>query len=198
MTKNSLSWVILAGGRASRMGGNDKGLLSLNDKTLIEIILDKIHQQTETVTINANRNIDAYRKFAPVVSDKIPGFQGPLAGIHAALSDCNTQWVGFTPCDTPNIPHDLVKRLTQSLDNHVDLYVAHDGKRLQPVFSVWNRNVLTKLEPFLKTDNRKIVLLFDHCTVEYVDFSDIPQTFVNLNTPQELKSYLSSSKAAGI
>ncbi len=193
MTKNNLSWTILAGGRSSRMGGNDKGLLSLNDKRLIEIILDKLRQQTDVITINANRNMDVYSEFAPVVCDKISGFQGPLAGIHAALSGCDTQWVGFTPCDTPNIPPDLVKRFTHSLNRQVDIYVAHDGKRLQPVFSVWNRNILNKLERFLETGDRKIILLFDLCTVEYIDFSDIPETFVNLNTPQELESYLSTS-----
>ncbi len=198
MTTNSLSWVILAGGRSSRMGGNDKGLLSLNDKRLIEIILNKLQQQTDTIIINANRNIDAYSELAPVISDKITGFQGPLAGIHAALNHCATEWVGFTPCDTPNIPHDLIKRLTQSLNSDVDVYVAHDGDYLQPVFSVWNRNVLNKLQSFLETDNRKIKLLFDNCNVDYVDFSDIPETFVNLNTPRELESYLSSSKRGDV
>lgn len=189
MHNNSLSWVILAGGRASRMGGNDKGLLMLRDKTLVETVYSRLSNQIELIRINANRNQSTYSKLAEVHSDQIDGFQGPLAGIHASLNLSDTQWIGFTPCDTPNIPDDLVRRLSANLDSKVDVYVAHDGKHAQPVFSVWNKRALPKLESFLQAGDRKIKLLLDRCNTQYIDFSDKPETFINLNTPEELTQF---------
>lgn len=171
------------------MGGIDKGFMLLNGKPLIEHVYTKLSQQIKTISINANRNIEKYKKLAPVHSDSLCGFLGPLAGIHASLATSTTQWVGFTPCDTPNLPDDLVKRLSQNLDDQIDIYVAHDGEHSQPVFSVWNQAVITKLDHFLHNGDRKMKLLFEQCNVHYVDFSDIPDTFVNLNTPEELAQF---------
>ncbi len=79
------SWVILAGGQASRMGGKDKGLVELNGSPLIQYVINKLSQQDVSITINANRNLDSYQAFAPVVSDSFPDYPGPLGGIHAGL-----------------------------------------------------------------------------------------------------------------
>lgn len=189
MNNKTLSWVILAGGRASRMGGNDKGLVLLNGKPLIENVLLKLKPQIDSIYINANRNLVAYESYAPVVTDRMPDFQGPLAGIHAALQNSRSDWVGFTPCDTPNLPEDLVLRLTKRLDPDVDVYVAHDGQHAQPVFSVWNRKSVDQLTKFLSAGDRKIKLLLDRCNTVFVDFSDCPDSFINLNTPEELDHF---------
>lgn len=189
MDNNSISWVILAGGKASRMGGSDKGLLVLNGQTLVEIVHSRLSKQIGHIKINANRNQELYGKLAPVHSDDMSGFQGPLAGIHASLKHANTQWVGFTPCDAPNIPNNIVRRLSKTLEPTVDVYVAHDGKHAQPVFSIWNTRSLPKLESFLRAGDRKIKLLLEQCSTQYVDFSDSPQTFINLNTPDDLTQF---------
>lgn len=77
------SWVILAGGQASRMGGQDKGLIQLNGQPLVQHVIDKLAPQTPTLLINANRNQSQYQQFAPVISDEFPDYPGPLGGIHA-------------------------------------------------------------------------------------------------------------------
>lgn len=79
------SWVILAGGQASRMGGKDKGLIELNQKPLIEHVIERLSPQTPRILINANRNQDAYRAFGFVFSDQFKDFPGPMGGIHAGL-----------------------------------------------------------------------------------------------------------------
>lgn len=81
------SWVILAGGQASRMGGQDKGLIQLNGQPLVQHVIDKLAPQTPTLLINANRNQSQYQQFAPVISDEFPDYPGPLGGI-----------VRFKPC----------------------------------------------------------------------------------------------------
>lgn len=183
------NWVILAGGQASRMGGKDKGLIELNGKPLIEHVLDKLSPQVTTIAINANRNHDIYQKFAPVFGDEVANFPGPLGGIHAGLKHCSSDWVGFVPCDSPNITPDVVERFCSSVKAEHDILVAHDGDYLQPVFTLFHRRVLPKLSAFLERGERKIILLYKECNTHYVDFSDSPECFVNLNTPEELEQF---------
>ncbi|MGV6826868.1 MAG: NTP transferase domain-containing protein, partial [bacterium] len=84
---DSISAVILAGGRGSRMAGRDKGLLTLENRPLIETVLRQISTQIPSVMISANRNLDHYREYdVPVIPDSLEDFQGPLAGIAAALA----------------------------------------------------------------------------------------------------------------
>ncbi|TCV22374.1 molybdenum cofactor guanylyltransferase MobA [Vibrio crassostreae] len=183
------SWVILAGGQASRMGGKDKGLVELNGSPLIQYVINKLSQQDVSITINANRNLDSYQAFAPVVSDSFPDYPGPLGGIHAGLKNASTDWVGFVPCDSPQISDDLVERFCSAVKEDSDILVAHDGEFKQPVFTLFHKRVLPKLEVFLERGDRKIILLYKECVTEYVDFSDSPNCFVNLNTPEELTQF---------
>ncbi|MFM2645950.1 molybdenum cofactor guanylyltransferase MobA [Vibrio diabolicus] len=183
------SWVILAGGQASRMGGKDKGLIELNQKPLIEHVIERLSPQTPRILINANRNQDAYSKFGFVFSDQFKDFPGPMGGIHAGLMHAETDWVGFVPCDSPQINTDLVERFCQAAKEDSDILVAHDGDHQQPVFTLYHKRVLPKLTAFLERGDRKIILLYKECNTSYVDFNDSPNCFVNLNTPEELAQF---------
>ncbi|MEH0760087.1 molybdenum cofactor guanylyltransferase MobA [Vibrio sp. 16] len=183
------SWVILAGGQASRMGGKDKGLIELNHKPLIQHVIERLSPQTPNILINANRNHDSYAQFGQVFSDQFAHFPGPMGGIHAGLVHATTDWVGFVPCDSPQINHDLVERFCQAVNKDTDILVAHDGEFKQPVFTLYHKRVLPKLTAFLERGDRKIILLYKECNTAYVDFSDSPDCFVNLNTPEELAQF---------
>ncbi|MGY5612679.1 molybdenum cofactor guanylyltransferase MobA [Vibrio brasiliensis] len=183
------SWVILAGGQATRMGGQDKGLVQLNDKPLIQHVIERLTPQTERIMINANRNQSIYTQFGEVFSDHFKDYPGPMGGIHAGLLNAPTDWVGFVPCDSPLINNDLVERFCASVTDETDILVAHDGDHQQPVFTLYHKRVLPKLTAFLERGDRKIILLYKECHTQYVDFSDSPNCFVNLNTPEELAQF---------
>ncbi|MFM2589985.1 molybdenum cofactor guanylyltransferase MobA [Vibrio sp. TBV020] len=183
------SWVILAGGQASRMGGQDKGLVQLNDKPLIEHVIERLSSQTSQILINANRNLNTYEKYGQVFSDQFKQFPGPMGGIHAGLVNASTDWVGFVPCDSPLISDDIVERFCQAVTDETEILVAHDGDHQQPVFTLYHKRVLDRLTAFLERGDRKIILLYNECNTKYVDFSDSPQCFVNLNTPEELAQF---------
>lgn len=182
-------WVILAGGQARRMGGQDKGLVSLNDKPLIDYVYHRLHEQGATVAVNANRNQDTYGKYGQVFGDVIENFPGPLGGIHAAMAQLNAEWYGFVPCDCPNLPHNLLEKMYAAIDAGTEIVVAHDGESVQPVVTMYKRDVFERLENFLNNGDRKIVLLYDICNTVFVDFSEEHDAFVNLNTPDELQKY---------
>jgi molybdenum cofactor guanylyltransferase len=180
--------VVLAGGRARRMGGQDKGLITLNQAPLIEYALTALHDQVDAILINANRNIERYETLGyPVIEDRHSGFNGPLAGMASALLAMRTRFLVTVPCDSPALPLDLVDRLLAArARDGAELAVAHDGTRMQPVFALLERTLLPSLEQFLEADGRKIDQWYARHRHALADFSDQPDAFTNVNTPEEL------------
>jgi len=177
--------VILAGGRGSRLGGKDKGLVKLNCTPLIEYILAAVSPQVQRLLINANRNIEEYQRYGyPVVNDDLADFQGPLAGVASAMAVTETNFIVTIPCDSPLLPADLVQRLFHALHGEeAELAVAYDGKRMQPVFALINVKLLPSLLEFLQRGDRKTSLWYTQHKMARADFSDIPEMFLNINTP---------------
>jgi molybdopterin-guanine dinucleotide biosynthesis protein A len=113
----SVTGLILAGGKGSRMGGVDKGLKAFRGKRLVDHVYERLVPQVGGVIINANQNHEEYRTFGVrVVSDAVGGFAGPLAGMHAGLSVSKRPFLASVPCDSPFLPEDLITRLYARID----------------------------------------------------------------------------------
>ncbi len=188
--QTKLTGVILAGGRATRMGGEDKGLLLLNNKCLIEYIIATLRPQVHNLLISANRHQSRYAELNPggrVLADTFGHYDGPLAGMATCLQEATTDYVLFVPCDTPFLSPHLAHRLyTQLIAQQADLSVATDGHRSHPVIALLKRSLLPSLLKFLDTPDRKISHWYAQHHIAHTDFSDIPDTLLNINTPQDL------------
>lgn len=191
--------VILAGGRAQRMGGNDKGLVELKGKPMIHYVIETIKPQIETLVINANRNQSDYQQFGfPVFSDEQAGFLGPLAGIVSALRQTQAKYLLTVPCDCPLLPTDLAKRMLSALEaEKADLAVASDGRREQPVIMLLKPELADSIQVFLDAGDRKIDFWYAQHNVVVVSFADQPMPFININTPEQ-KQQLAESLTEGI
>jgi molybdenum cofactor guanylyltransferase len=187
LDSQQISAVILAGGMGRRMGGQDKGQLELNGRPLIEYVLETIRPQVKTILINANRHQAEYARYGyTVVPDLLQGYQGPLAGFASGIRAATTSYIVTLPCDGPFSPPDLVARLATALDKQdADIAVAHDGERLQPVYALLPVRLSASLESFLAAGERKIDLWYAKHKMVRVDFSDVANTFRNINTPQD-------------
>lgn len=186
--KQQISAVILAGGRSSRMLGEDKGLIKLGNKTLVEHIITTIEHQVGCIFINANRNQDDYQQFSnyPVISDASGDFQGPLAGIVAALKIIKTPYLLILPCDAPLVGAELLAKLANALmQSKAQITVAHDGKRLQPTFALIQASLLNNLLKYLNNGDKKISLWHRQNAAIHVDFSKYQHFFTNINTPED-------------
>jgi molybdopterin-guanine dinucleotide biosynthesis protein A len=188
MGRRATTGVVLAGGRATRWGGRDKGLIEVCGRPMIRHVLDALEPQVEQILINANRNLQEYRAFGmPVVTDASHDFLGPLAGIASGLAAAHTEWVAVVPCDSPLLAVDFVDRLASAVeeDESVDIAVAHDGARIQPVFALIRRRLATSLDVFLESGGRKIDQWYERQRMQLVDFSDIADNFLNINRPED-------------
>ncbi|MCK5665362.1 MAG: molybdenum cofactor guanylyltransferase [Thiotrichaceae bacterium] len=184
----NITGVILAGGRATRMGGQDKGLLPLNDKSMVEYVIAALRPQVNTLLISANRHQAQYAKIGncPVLSDTFGHYDGPLAGMATALAKAETDYVLFVPCDSPLLSPVLAERLLyRIMSSSADVSVADDGKRIQPVFSLFRRSVLVDLLAYLENGERSINRFLTQQNLVRADFSDVCETFLNVNSPKE-------------
>jgi len=187
LNKHNVTAVILAGGKGRRMDGKDKGLVELENRPLIEYVIDAIKPQVETIILNANRNRAQYSSYGyPVVSDALADHQGPLAGFICAMKSSTTSHIVTLPCDGPFLPGDLVERLTASLtDDNAEIAVAHDGDRMQTVYSLIPITLANSLDAFLDSGERKTELWYRQHRIALADFSDCPEAFRNINTAEQ-------------
>jgi molybdopterin-guanine dinucleotide biosynthesis protein A len=187
-----ITGLILAGGRGSRMGGVDKGLQCHLGVPLALHALRRLAPQVATVMINANRNLASYEAMGvPVWPDATPDFSGPLAGMLAGLTHCQTPYLAAVPCDTPNFPLDLIARLARGLED-LDGEIAiaatrEDGAlRAQPVFCLMRASLRESLTAFIESGERRTGLWSGRQRCAQVVFEEA-SAFFNLNTLAELE-----------
>mgnify|MGYP003639007532 FL=1 len=179
--------VILAGGMARRMGGNDKGLVDLNGQAMICHTINKLSTQVDQILINANRNQTQYEQWGyTVFSDQDSGYLGPLAGMVTALKQTQADYLLVVPCDCPMLPTDLTARLLAALEQQqADLAVASDGEYEQPVVLLLKPHLAASMQAFLDAGERKIDFWYRQHKVAVESFADQPNAFVNINTPEQ-------------
>lgn len=194
MKTETITGVVLAGGRGSRMGHVDKGLQLFRGTPLAGHVLHRLQRQAGHLLINANQNLSRYREFGvPVWPDEMQGFAGPLAGVETALMHCDTEYLVTAPCDSPFLPHDLVARLGTVLEeNDAELAFAVTGageqRQQHPVFCLMTSALRPRLTAFLQQGGRKVSQWHATLRVAEVHFAN-EAAFSNINTLDELQSF---------
>ena len=189
-----ITGLILAGGRAQRMGGIDKGLIPFLGKPLIASAISRLQNQVGSILINANRNITKYASYGyPVILDETPDFSGPLAGFSVGLKACKTPYLLTSPCDSPLLPLDLGVLLAAEMERGDFQLVYASSKEAdgtvwaQPVFCLMRVDLIDSLNLFLESGNLKIDRWFKELHSSTVIFENA-NAFANINTPEELKA----------
>lgn len=191
----SLAAVVLAGGLSSRLGGGDKPLLELGAGSILETVLDRLHPQCRSIAINANRNLEQYRRFdLPILQDRTTGYAGPLAGLQAGLDwaiAVGARALLTVAGDTPFFPADLLKILADASEDGT-IAVASSNGRLHPTFALWPTSLSGDLDRFLENGNRRVLAFIERHPNVKIDFPIVRlpggqvDPFFNINTPDDL------------
>lgn len=197
ITLHQITALILAGGKASRFNGEDKGLIQFLGKPMIQHIIDSLKTQVSQIIISANRNIEQYKDFGyPVVQDPtsdLTKLQGPLAGIHQGLILSTTPWVVLSACDTPFIPLNYCETMIQAIKLDLEkpsekIVVATCQNKLQPLFALIPTEFKHELASALSKQQFKVgqwISSMPHITLDFPDNS----MFTNINSTQDLKQW---------
>lgn len=190
--------LILCGGRATRMGGVDKPLQPFQGRALVEHVIARVAPQTDgRVLISANRHLDDYARLGhPVLTDTLPDYPGPLAGILAGLDALpDDDWLLVVSGDSPWLPEDLLARLAGGLAPGHTAAMAMGREapgeplRPQPLASLILARHRDALADALRSGERRVAGWLRTLPLSLVDF-DQPRdehAFANINDRSELE-----------
>ncbi len=205
--------VVLAGGQSRRMGGSDKFLQPVNGSNLLRGVLERFTPQLDTIIISSNSPpaaihaaLDRVPEFQaiPIISDIIPDFAGPLAGVHSAMKwshDNNRSGathVISVAADTPFFPLNYVETMVGFAQSQVpaSIILAQSHGRYHPIFGLWPIVLHQDLEDALLNGVRKIRAWVNEHPNGSLNFQDeiVNGTqidpFFNVNEPEDFKRYM--------
>lgn len=187
ISKQEITGIILAGGRGERMGGMDKGLLSLQGKPLVLHVAERLCRQTASIILNCNRNQQDYQALGlTTISDQTPEFLGPAAGLAAALKATHTPYALVVSVDTPFIPLDLAQHLSGAITQKTPIAIVDDGQQMQYLTALVNTSILPQLEKALAAGNLAMKRIQREIGVSAVQYCPTPESYMNINTPEDL------------
>lgn len=187
--------VILAGGRGTRMGGADKGLLPLAGGRILDHVIAGLAPQCAPLAINANGDPARFADFAlPVLPDPLPDHPGPLAGVLAALdwaAGIGAGAVVTVAADTPFLPPDLAARLGAAVGPEGLAVAASPDAggvvRAHPTFGLWPTALRHDLRAALEGGLRKVMAWVERHRAGQAVWPSHPfDPFFNINTPEDL------------
>lgn len=182
--------MILAGGRARRMGGGDKALADLAGRPLAAHVAARLSGHVAALALNANGDPARFAALGlPVLPDTLPGRPGPLAGVLAALDWAAGQGAEAAvtaPADTPFLPPDLVPRLRAASGEGARpaLAAGADGA-LHPLCALWPVRLAPALRAALDRGEAKVRDFAAGQGAATVAFAS-DDAFFNVNTPEDL------------
>ncbi|MEL6167067.1 MAG: molybdenum cofactor guanylyltransferase MobA [Pseudomonadota bacterium] len=193
----TLPAIILAGGKARRMGGGDKSLLDLDGRPILAHVIDRLASQANPIVLNANGPKGRFDEFdLLVLEDSVPDWPGPLAGVLAGLdwaAQNGANAIVTVAADTPFFPRDLVDRLRSESDGIAPVLAASgalgETANRHPTFGLWTTTLRDDLRHALADGVRKIVAWADRHNARTARF-DAPadlDPFFNVNTPADLE-----------
>jgi molybdopterin-guanine dinucleotide biosynthesis protein A len=192
-TREDVVGVLLAGGQARRMGGGDKCLRRLGDRTILEHVIARARPQVAALMLNANGDPARFARFGlPVAADVVEGFAGPLAGVLTGMEWTRANrpgcaWIATIATDTPFFPEDLVARMCEQIEG-AELACARSNGRVNPVFGLWPVRLADDLRCAMTLEEiRKVDVWTARYRLVEVDFSAEPfDPFFNTNRPEDL------------
>ena len=185
---DSVTAFVLAGGKSSRMG-QDKAFLEIGGRILLAHALELVEAVAGTVRIAGSA--ENFARFGPVVEDLYPG-QGPLAGIHAALTASVTDLNLIIAVDMPFLQPAFLNYLLQQARATTAVVVApRTAGGWQPLCAVYRLEFAAVAERSLRIGRNKIDSLFAQVPTRAIEPEELEQNgfeedmFRNLNTQQD-------------
>lgn len=181
--------VVLAGGRATRLAGVDKGLVELAGRPLVAHVLTRLEGRVAAIVLSANRNLDAYAAYGHgIARDASDDYPGPLAGLLAAAPRLDTPWLLCVPCDTPFLPIDLAPRLLAAARAAgTSLARAADARRAHFAVMLLRRELLADLDAWLAQGGRRVQDWQARHAPAEARFDSPEWAFLNINDAADLE-----------
>lgn len=183
LERGALTLGILAGGRATRLGGRDKAWLQRDGVPQVVRIARRFDAECGAVLVSANRDLSRYAEQGlRAVADEVADI-GPLGGIDMLCAHCETPWLLTMPVDIVDANDCLLRTLANAGD---DGAVADDGDGLQPLVALYRVEALREaVAAAIAAGDFSVQAMQQRMALARVRFAGL--RFGNLNTPADLR-----------
>lgn len=185
---NHMTAAILAGGKSTRMQ-TDKALLKLNDFTFLEYIVNALSGIFNEVIIISDHRERYEHLNIPIYPD-IYKEAGPLAGIHSAFLNTNSESLFIVTCDNPFIDPEAIRYLAD-LNSSDDVMVYSFAENIQPLFGVYRRTCFPMLIEQLEYKRLPALEFLKKVKTKFINPINLPfdieDIFININTIEDYK-----------
>ena len=185
--KIKVTGIVLAGGRSRRMG-EDKSLMKLNGKSLVEYSIDALKHLCDKVIVSSN---NPHYEFTgcEVWPDELPD-QAPIIGIYSSLKRSETETNIFLSCDIPLMSTSMIGYLLAKSENHDITVPIHDNGQIEPLCGIYKKSSAGILKEFIDRGNYRLSECLSSASAHFVpvDFQipcNTPNLFLNINTPDD-------------
>lgn len=183
--RQDITAVVLCGGKGARLHGQDKPLIVVESRRIIDYLLEQLEPQVGQILLSCSRNVALYEAIGhQVVVDSEPA-RGPLAGIVAATQCISTTWMLTVPGDVPFLPSSLVRLLSADADKHGVAVPLVAGQR-ENLFLLMNETRRHNLVDFYDQGGTAVKYWLEQIAVQPTNLSDVASCFLNVNTPANL------------
>jgi molybdopterin-guanine dinucleotide biosynthesis protein A len=182
--------VIVAGGRALRMGGRDKAFAAIEGQPIAVRTVRLFQEVFPQVIVATNRPERFGQLGVETVTDRHPGC-GPLAGIHAAMLASRHPWLFVVACDMPGLDAEVIRWIL-ARPRTADAVVPRWDDDVEPLHALYAVHTLPQVERCLATGRHALREFLSAVRVDYVEECELralrgaARSLLNVNTPEEL------------
>jgi len=198
--KNSITGIILSGGKSTRMGEN-KAFIEIEGAPIVSRIHNLFKELFKEVVIVTNQQ-ELFKNFdSKIYSDLLPN-KGVLGGLYTGLFFSTFHYSFCVACDMPFIKKSLVQYIIKNIDGE-DVVVPRTIDGLQPMHAVYSKNCLDPIKNIIEQGKYKIIDIYNRVNVKiieekyFISIDPFRESFVNVNTPEELRSIISVKESFG-
>ena len=193
MDLNNILGVVLAGGKSQRFG-QDKSQVKLQNKLLINYILEEIVNEFKEILIIANEQIKFMQSQNISVTKDFKSGVGPLGGVLTAMkwikeNNKHYKWISTFPSDTPFFTKKELKYFYKKIEiNESKLFFIKSKDTRHNIFGLWSVSLIEKLEADIMKGERKVEIWANSIGVKTVNIDyKKPDPFFNINTKADLE-----------
>ena len=198
--------VILSGGLNTRFNGQNKALVRVGQKRILDRLYDVFSDLFDEIILVTNQPLQFLDWDLTIVTD-IFSARSSLTGIHAGLFYMKNPFAFFSACDTPFLKKELIETLVEQIENNTDIIMPETAAGLEPLCAIYSQRCLKHAEQHLKENKFKIQWAFRGHRIKYIPESVLLQkdpdliSFFNINTPEDLtraEEMIAMSTAHGV
>lgn len=187
----SLTAIILAGGKSSRIGSDqDKAMLKLNGKRLIDIVISKLKH-----IVGGNIIIVGPPEKHPSSKQVVPDLfnqKGLMVGLYSGLQASASQYNLVVGCDMPFLKVELLQYMRGKIDSNHIIIPRYAKSYIEPLCAIYSKDCLEVMKRNIEAGILSIRRIFPYLKVKYIEEEEIKRvdpdfnSFFNINYKEDL------------